>query len=215
MNADADIRTHVIDELDFDPSVTANGIGVTVSKGVVTLTGFVPSYFEQEAAVRAVQRVKGVKAVAQELKVRLPSFRKHGDDEIAGRAVSILSWTMHGDNDIKVVVDDGWVTLSGQVDWGFQKKSAEQAIRKLGGVTGVSNTITVRPQVENADVRDGILRAFRRNAELDGSGIRIAVDGTTVTLTGAVKTWSERRVAEEAAWRVPGVTEVHDNIAVR
>jgi osmotically-inducible protein OsmY len=214
MNTDADIRTRVIDELDFDPSVTPNGIGVTVSKGVVTLTGFVPSYFEQETAVRAVQRVKGVKAVAQELKVRLPNFQKHGDDEIAGRALSILGWTMHGDNDIRVVVDDGWVTLSGQVDWGFQKKSAEQAIRKLGGVTGVSNTITVR-HVQNADVREGILRAFRRNAELEGAGIDIAIDGTTVTLTGGVKTWYERRMAEEAAWRVPGVTEVRDNIAVQ
>jgi osmotically-inducible protein OsmY len=214
MDTDADIRTRVIDELDFDPSVTASGIGVTVSKGVVTLTGFVPSYFEQETAVRAVQRVKGVRAVAQELKVRLANFQKHGDDEIAGRALSILGWTMHGDNDIRVVVDDGWVTLSGQVDWGFQKKSAEQAIRKLGGVTGVSNTITVR-HVQNADVREGILRAFRRNAELEGAGIDIAIDGTTVTLTGAVKTWYERRMAEEAAWRAPGVTEVRDNIAVQ
>jgi osmotically-inducible protein OsmY len=215
MDTDADIRTRVIDELDFDPSVTANGIGVTARRGVVTLTGFVPSYFEQETAVRAVQRVKGVKAVAQELKVRLPNFQKHGDDEIAGRALSILGWTMHGDNDIKVVVDDGWVTLSGQVDWGFQKKSAEQAIRKLGGVTGVSNAITMRPHIENTDVREGILRAFRRNAELEGAGIGITVDGATVTLTGAVKTWYERRMAEEAAWRVPGVTEVRDNIAVQ
>ena len=210
---DMHIRKLVIDELDFDPSVTAYGIGVAVNKGVVTLTGFVPSYFEQETAVRAVQRVKGVKAVAQELKVRLPSFRKHADDEIAGRAVSILNWTMHGDTDIKVVVDDGWVTLSGQVDWGFQRRSAQDAILKLGGVTGISNTITVR-HVQNAEVREGILNAFRRNAELEGAGIDISVDGATVTLSGAVKTWYERRMAENAAWRVPGVTEVRDNITV-
>lgn len=214
MADDVLIRKLAIDELDFDPTVTADGIGVAVKKGVVTLTGHVPSFFELEAAVRAVQRVKGVKAVAQDMKVRLPELGKKSDDEIAGRALSILSWTMHNEGKVMVVVEGGWITLSGQVDWGFQKKSAEQAVRKLSGVTGVTNQIVVKPRVESADIREKILGAFRRNAELDGAGIVIVVDGSTVTLSGTVKAWHERRLAEDAAWRVPGVTEVHDQIAL-
>lgn len=208
------IRKLVIDELDFDPSVTADGIGVAVKNGVVTLTGHVPSFFEQEAAVRAVQRVRGVRAVAQEMKVRLSALGKKSDDEIAGRALSILNWTMHSEDKIMVVVEGGWITLSGQVDWGFQKRNAEQAVRKLGGVTGVTNRIVVKPRVESADIHDKIIDAFRRSAELDGAGIVITVDGSTVTLSGTVKAWHERELAEDAAWRVPGVTDVRDRISL-
>ena len=214
MTEDIILKQLVLDELDFDPSVTASGIGVSVEKGVVTLTGHVPHFFELETAVRAVQRVRGVKAVAQELKVRLPARSKRGDDEIAGRAVSILNWTMHGENDVMVVVSGGWVTLSGKVDWGFQKRLAEQAVRKLSGVVGITNQITVKPRVQDGDIRDRIVNAFRRSAELESAGISVAVDGSTVTLSGSVKAWHERQLAEDAAWRVPGVTEVHDRIKV-
>lgn len=214
MTEDSLVRQRVIDELDFDPSIAAAGIGVSVSKGVVTLTGHVSSFFEQEAAIAAARRVRGVKAVAQELEVRLPGLVQRSDDEIASRAVSILRWTMHGENDIQAVVSRGWVTLSGHVEWEFQKRSAEQAVLKLGGVTGITNQISISPRISLADVEGRIIDAFRRSAELDGAGIAITVAGTTVTLSGSVKTWHERRLAEEAAWRAPGVTRVIDQLTV-
>jgi osmotically-inducible protein OsmY len=214
MESDAIIRQLVTEELDGDPSVTADGIGVAVKNGVVTLSGHVPSYFEQAVAVRSAQRIRGVKAVAQDLGVRLPQGKKRNDDEIAARALAILDWSLHGAGDITVTVDDGWVTLAGQVDWGFQKQDAEHAIRRLGGVTGVSNTITVRPRVDAGEIQKNIQRAFQRNAELEGSAISIAVDGSTVTLSGQVKAWFEKRVAQESAWSAPGVTEVRDRISI-
>ena len=214
MESDAIIRQLVSEELDSDPSVTADGIGVAVKDGVVTLSGHVPSYVEQSAAVRSAQRIRGVKAVAQDLVVRLPQSKKRNDDEIATRALAILDWGLHGAGNITVTVDDGWVTLVGQVDWGFQKQDAEHAIRRLGGVTGVSNTITVRPRVDAHEIQENIQRAFQRNAELEGSAIVVAVDGSTVTLSGQVKAWFEKRMAQESAWSVPGVTEVRDKISI-
>ena len=214
MESDAILRQMVIDELESEPSITAGGIGVAVSNGVVTLTGHVPTYEERFSTVRAAQRVRGVKAVAQELFVRLPNLKKHADDEIAGRAVAILSWTLPGADDIKVMVQGGWVTLEGKVDWGYQKQSAEQAIRRLGGVTGVSNTITVRPKIEPSEIRNAIQRAFQRNAQLEGAAVSVAVDGSTVTLSGRVNAWHERQIAEDAAWATPGVSEVRDRISI-
>ncbi len=214
MESDAIVRQLVAEELDSDPSVTAANIGVAVHNGVVTLSGHVPSYSEQFSAVRAAQRVRGVKAIAQELSVRLPQGKKRHDDEIAERAVSILNWTLNGVGDVHVTVDEGWITLSGKVDWAYEKHSAEQAVRRLGGVTGVSNTIEVRPLVDAANVRDGIVRAFERNAHAAGSKIKVSVEGTTVVLSGQARSWAERRVAEQAAWSVAGVTAVRDTISV-
>ncbi len=214
MESDAIIRQLVAEELDGDPSVTAEGIGVAVKEGVVTLSGHVPSYTEQLAAVRSAQRIRGVKAVAQDLIVRLPQGKKRNDDEIASRALAILGWSLHSAGDITVTVDDGWVTLAGKVDWGYERQDAEQAIRRLGGVTGVSNTINVRPRVDARDIRKNIQRAFQRNAELEGAAISVAVDGSTVILSGQVKAWYEKRMAEESAWSIAGVTEVRDNISI-
>lgn len=214
MTDDKVIRDLVVEELDFDPSVTSAGIGVAVSKGVVTLSGHVPSYFEQEAAVTAAMRVRGVKAVAQELQVRLAGMAQRSDDEIAGRAVSILNWTMPGEHDVTAVIENGWVTLGGQVEWGYQRRSAEQAIRKLRGVTGITNQISIRPRVKDIDIKQTIVDAFKRNAELEGANISVKVDGSTVTLAGTVRAYFERHLAEEAAWRVPGVTQVTDRITI-
>ncbi|SUS03343.1 Osmotically-inducible protein OsmY, contains BON domain [uncultured Defluviicoccus sp.] len=214
MESDTIIRQLVAEELDHDPSVTADGIGVAVADGVVTLSGHVASYPERFAAVRAAQRVRGVKAVAQDLLVRLPNLKKRADDEIAGRAISILNWTLHGIGNIKVTVDGGWVTLAGRVDSSHQKKDAERAIRLLGGVTGVSNEITVKTSADPVQIGSEIRKAFRRAAHLDGAGISVTVDGSTVTLIGRVKDWHERRAAEDAAWTAPGVNEVIDRLTV-
>lgn len=214
MEGDLAIRRRVEDELSADPSVTADGIGVAVEGGVVTLSGHVPALTERFTATRCAQRVKGVKAVALDLFVRLPNFKKHADDEIAARAVSILAWTFHGDEEIKVAVDGGWVTLSGDVEWGYQKRNAERAIRLLGGVTGLTNAVTIRRQVDPQAIRAAVQGALRRNADVEAAGIGVAVDGSTATLTGAVKAWHERRVAEEAAWTVVGVSEVHDQLVL-
>jgi osmotically-inducible protein OsmY len=214
MEIDTAIRDNVIAELDFEPSIEEAGIGVTVHNGVVTLSGHVPSYAQKIAAENAAKRIKGVHAVAVDIEVRLPSEAKHDDEEIARRAASLLGWTANIGERVKAVVDGGWVTLSGEAPWYYQKQEAERLVRTLQGVRGVSNTITVRPAVKPSDIRDRITQAFKRNAELESDAIRVDVAGSTVTLSGKVKDWYERQMAETAAWAAPGVTEVRDNITL-
>jgi osmotically-inducible protein OsmY len=212
---DINLRQNVIDELDFEPSIDASGIGVAVENGVVTLTGHVSSYAEKMAAERAAERVRGVRAVAQEIKVRYPGDKKTSDDQIAERALAILSWDAEVPRDsIKVKVESGWVTLTGDVKWQYQRYAAEAAIRKLSGVVGVANLIEVSPHVQAENVRTKIQDAFKRNAELKADAIRVVVAGDRVTLEGNVKTFPERVVAENAAWSVPGVTAVEDRLVV-
>lgn len=212
MEADIAIRDNVIAELDFDPSIDEGAIGVAVQDGVVTLSGHVPSYAQKIAAERAARRITGVRALAIDIEVRLPLQAKHDDEEIARRAASVLSWTATLGERVKAVVDGGWVSLSGQVPWCYQKQEAERVVRNLEGVRGVTNTITVRPQIKASDIRDRINAALKRNAELESEAIHVDVSGSTVTLSGKVKDWYERRMAETAAWAAPGVTEVRDNI---
>ncbi len=208
---DKDLRRDVLDELDFDPSLDAAEIGVAVSEGVVTLTGHVGSYAEQVAAERAVRRVKGVRAIAQEIEVRFPQAKKVMDDQIAARALAIIDWSVHLPKDaIQVRVAKGWITLTGAVPWQYQVVEAEAAVRKLSGVVGVSNLIEVRPEVRPSAVRSKILEAFRRHALLDADAITIRVEGDCVTLEGAVSSLAERDAAERAAWSVPGVRAVDD-----
>jgi osmotically-inducible protein OsmY len=215
MSNDLALRTDIEAELEFEPSLTAAGIGVAVKDGVATLTGHVPSYFEKLAAERATGRVKGVRAVAEELEVRLPFDVKHDDEEIARRASNILEWgTFPSVKADHVKVDKGWVTLSGEVDWQYQKESAADAVRRLAGVSGVSNLITIRPHVTAGDVQDRISKAYRRNAELESAGIKVSVDGGKVSLSGKVHAWNDRRTAENAAWAVSSVTQVIDNLVV-
>ena len=215
MANDLALRSDIEAELEFEPSLTAAGIGVAVKDGVATLTGHVPSYFEKMAAERAAGRVKGVRAIAEELDVKLPFDVKHDDEEIARRASNILEWgaflPVKADH---VTVEKGWVTLAGEVDWQFQRESAVNAVRRLAGVTGVTNLITVRARVASGDVKDHIAKAFKRNAELETAGIKIAVDGGKVSLSGKVKTWSDRRMAENAAWAISSVTQVVDDLVV-
>ena len=206
------LRQGVVDELEFEPSVDAAHIGVAVEKGVVTLTGHVASYAEKQAAIVAVRRVKGVRAIAEEIEVRYPSDKKTSDDEIAKRVIDILSWdTMVPSGSIQVMVRDGWVTLTGSVDWNYQKKQAEEDVRKLSGVSGVINTVEIEPSVQPDDVKQKIEKALKRHAEIEANAIRVTVhERNKVTLEGKVDSWAERHAVENAAWSAPGVKSVED-----
>ncbi|MFI5015389.1 MAG: BON domain-containing protein [Hyphomicrobiales bacterium] len=213
--ADKYLRQLVIDELDFEPSVDAANIGVAVENGVVTLTGHVVSYAEKMAAERAVQRVKGVHGIAEEIQVRYASDKKTADDQIAERAINIISWDAQIPKDaIMVKVQKGWVTLTGSVPWNYQKMAAESAIRKLSGVMGVSNMVEVKPRVQSTDVKKNIMDALKRNADVEAGAIRVSVAGGKVTLEGKVKAWYERNLVEHAAWSVPGVQTVEDRLTL-
>jgi osmotically-inducible protein OsmY len=212
MEQDVRIRDDVTEELEFDPSLESGGIGVAVQDGVVTLSGHVPNYAQKIAAERAATRVKGVRAVAMDIEVRLAV--KHDDSSIAERAANVLAWSVAVGEDVKAVVDNGWVTLSGSVPWHYQRAEAERTVRSLTGVTGVTNQITVRPQVTPSNVRDRIAKALQRNADLESANINVDVSGQSITLSGKVKAWYERQLVENAVWAIPGITEVRDNIAI-
>ena len=209
---DKTLRQDIIDELDFDPSVH---LGVAVQNGVVTLTGYVASYAEKLAAERAARGVVGVRAVAEEIEVRYPSEKKTADDQIAERALKVMAWDASVPDDaISVRVEKGWVTLEGSVPWYYQKRACEDAVRKLTGVSGVSNFVKVQPHVEAADVKDKIMAALKRNAEIEADAIRITVKDGTVTIDGKVKAWYERDLVEQAAWSAPGVASVIDRVRI-
>ncbi len=214
--SDITLRHLILNELELEPGVDAAHIGVTVEGGVVTLTGYVHSYAERAVAEQAVARVKGVKALAQELQVRYPHNKKSDDDQIAKRALRIIAWdTTVPDDKVKIRVQNGWITLSGEVEWNYQKDAADDAVRKLSGVVGITNLITVRPHADVRDVKHRIEDALKRNAQLDAREIRVIVDGSKVTLEGSVPVWHERAIAEKAAWSAPGVSAVEDRILVK
>lgn len=216
MKTDTTIRDDVLAELDFEPRVNAAAIGVGVADGVVTLSGHVPTYAEKVAAETAAKRVKGVKGIAMDIDVQLVAGHDHDDTEIARRATQLLAWTITAPTEgVKVKCENGWVTLSGQATWSYQKYEAERVVRNLAGVRGVFNHITLRNEVKPKAVRDQIKKALHRSAELDAAGIDVIVEGSHVTLTGRVSAWSDRKAAEAAAWSVPGVSQVIDDISVR
>lgn len=212
---DLELKKSVESELNFEPSINAAEIGVAVKNGVVTLSGRVPSYWEKVSAERAAARVSGVKAVANELEVRLPGLSERTDEDIAQAAVDTLRWSVLVPQDrIKVKVSKGWITLEGNVDWQYQKSAAEKAVRKLYGVLGVSNLIEVKPQVSKAEVKTSIEAALKRLAEVDANRIRVDTEDGKVVLSGSVRSWFEREEAERAAWAAPGVRSVEDRIAI-
>jgi osmotically-inducible protein OsmY len=210
---DAELQRDVIAELKWEPSVDATAVGVSVKEGVVTLTGNVSTYPEKWAAEEAAKRVHGVRAVVNEIKVKLPAERT--DEDIARDAVAALRSNISVPDDrVKVIVSQGWVTLEGEVDWQYQKVAAESAVRYLAGVKGVTNLITVKPQVSPDEIRRKIEDAFKRSAELDAKNITIEVEGGKVRLSGTVRTWAEREEAERQAWAAPGVYQVENLIIV-
>lgn len=215
MKSDSALRQDILDELDFEPAIDPNDIGVTVEDGIVALSGHVPSYGQKMAVERAVSRIKGVRGLAEEIEVRIPGSVGVSDDEIAKHAVDTLKWsTLVPPDRVQVKVQNGWVTLSGTLDWHYQKSGAAEVLRHLRGVTGISNRIDLRSRVSSVDVKTRIESALDRNARLEASGIRVGVSGSKVILEGNVKSWSERRLAERAAWATPGVTVVDDRLTV-
>lgn len=210
---DLELRRKVLAELEFDPSVDAANIGITVNAGIVTLSGHVPNYAEKVAAERAVRRVKGVRAIAEEIEIRLPRDKKTADDEIAKRAADILRWDSQLPKDaIGIVVQDGWVTLSGTVEWQYQRTAAVSDIYKLSGVAGVNNHIKVHSRVQAADIQSRIEDALKRNAEIEAEGIDVTVRDGIVTLTGFVHDLAEHDAIWNAAWSAPGVHAVEDQL---
>jgi osmotically-inducible protein OsmY len=212
---DLELKKKVESELTWEPSINAAEIGVAAKDGIVTLTGRVQSYWEKSSAERAASRVSGVKAVVNELEVRLPTSSERTDEDIARAAVQALDWSISVPSDrIKVKISKGWITLEGYVEWQYQKSAAENAVRNLVGVKGVSNLIEVKPHVSKAVVKSAIQDALKRSAEVDASRITIETDGDKVTLRGTVRSWVEREEAERAAWNAPGVRHVDNRISI-
>jgi osmotically-inducible protein OsmY len=215
MKTDAELQQDVMNELQWEPSIEAAEIVVSVRGGVVTLSGYVDSYVKKLAAERAAARVFGVKAVAETIQVRLPGSLKRSDEDIAGMVANVLEWNVLVPYDrVKVHVQDGVVTLSGEVDWVYQKFAAEEAMRYLMGIVSLSNQITVKPTVKPQDLKDKIVSAFQRNALLDPRRISVETRGSWVILSGSVRSWGERAEAQWAAWAAPGVSEVENNIII-
>ena len=215
MRSDSEIEKDVKAELEWDPDLDATDIAVSVKNGVVTLTGFVKSYTDRYEAEAAAKRVAGVVAVANDIEVRMPSVDERPDPEIArDAAAAVKSQLPISSENIKIIVKNGWVTLEGQVEWQYQRQTAENVVRRIKGVKGVSNTILLKPRAEPTEVKRKIQEALRRSAEVDANRIIVEAVGGEVILKGTVRSWAERQEAERVAWAAPGVTKVEDRIVV-
>jgi osmotically-inducible protein OsmY len=216
MKSDTEIERDVRDEFQWEPHlVNADDIAVSVKNGVVTLAGFTHSYADRIEAELAAKRVAGVHAVANDIDVRLPAIDQRPDPDIAKDAVAALKSELPISHDrIKVIVRDGWITLEGAAEWQYQKATAEITVRKVKGVKGVTNVITVKPKLEPSELKRKIQDAFKRNAEVDADRITVEANGSVVTLKGTVRSWIEREEAERVAWSAPGITKVEDRIVV-
>lgn len=215
MKSDNEIERDVKDELGWNPDLDATNIAVSVKDGVVALTGYVRSFTDKYEAEQAAKRVAGVRAVANDLEVRMPSIDERPDPDIARDAVAALKSQLPiSSENIKAVVKNGWITLEGEVQWQYQKSTAENAVRRMKGVRGVINSLVVKPGAEPTEIRRKIQEAFRRNAEVDAARITVETRGSEVVLKGTVRSWIEREEAERVAWSAPGVTRVEDQIVV-
>ena len=214
-HTDEQIQRDVLAEMKYDARVQPNEIGVAVKDGVVTLTGLVDSYSKKWAAEDAAHRVHGVKAVANEIEVRLSSIAERTDTDIAAAAVRALEWDAFVPIEkLDVTVSKGWVTLRGEVEWQFEKEDAERVVRRLSGVKGVTNLIVVKPRVTPSELKQKIEQALIRSAETDAERITVDVQGSKVILKGTVRTWTERAEAERVAWSAPGVSSVENRITI-
>jgi len=215
VKTDADLKTDVTAELAWDPSVRSTAIGVAVKNGVVTLTGHLETYAEKHAAARAAERVADVKAIALELDVKLAPDHRRSDTDIAAGAEQALKWnTLVPLQAIRLTVDHGWVTLHGDVEWDYQRRSVEKAIRPLMGVVGISNEVTLRSRAQVANLSHRIEEALTRQAIREARQIEVGVEGTTVKLSGKVHSWREREAVQGVAWSAPGVRTVVNELRV-
>lgn len=218
LRTDEQIQRDVLSELKWEASLQPNEIGVAVKDGVVTLTGWVDNYMKRWAAEEAAHRVRGVRAVANEIEVRLPGSSVRTDADLAAEVSRALERNILVPHEkIDVTVSDGWVRLDGEVRWQFERTEAERAVRRIPGVRGVTNAIAVRPKVHPSptEMKRKIEEALIRNAEIDAERINVDVQGDTVILTGTVRSWAEREAAARAAWSAPGVVAVHNQIVVQ
>lgn len=216
MKSDAILRDDIIDELNWEPSVDSSKIGVAVKDGIVTLSGTVPSFIEKTDAEKAVKRVDGVKAVVQNIDVRLKSTSVRTDEEIAEVALKNLKWNTNVPEDnIILKVEDGWITLEGEVLWNYQKEAAKSAVKGLIGVKGVNNFIKVESKIQPENLKEKIKNSFIRNASIDAENVRVDVVGNKAILKGTVQSWAEKRQAERAVWSAPGIFEIENKLEIK
>jgi osmotically-inducible protein OsmY len=215
MRTDMELQKDVAEELKWEPRLNEDEIGVAVKDGVVTLTGFVPDYAQRRTAAKAAERVVGVRAVAQELVVKVPEMFRYSDTDLAHRVVNAFTWDVEVPSQkIQAKVENGWVTLEGVVDWQYQRNAAERAVRYLAGIKGVTNMITIAPSVSPYDVAQHIKAALHRTADIEAKRVEVTARDGKVVLTGTVRSWPERADIERAAWSASGVRVVDDRLAV-
>lgn len=216
MKTDAEIQKHVMEELNWEPAIHSSEIGVAVKNGVVTLSGTVDTYQEKKTAEKAALKVAGVKGIAEDIVIKLSYHDQRTDTELADAAVNALKWNVLVPSDkIKVKVENGWVTAEGMVEWAYEQHAVRDVLASITGVKGISNLVKVTPKLNPADVKKKIVAAFERSASIDANGIHIENVGDKVILTGKVRSYSEKREAEQVVWKAPGVAAVENNIEVR
>jgi osmotically-inducible protein OsmY len=212
--SDAQIQQDVLNEIKWEPSVTASQLNISTKDGIVTLRGSVPHYFEKSQAEEAVQRVSGVRAIANEVEVDLMGSYERSDEQIAEAALNAIEWSYSAAKDLKITVEKGWITLKGEADWDYQRVAAKNAVSKLMGVCGVTNYITVKTKILSSDIKKRIEQAFVRSAIADGRTISVSVTGGVAKLSGSVHSFSEKSKAENVAWMAPGITTVQNNLII-